>query len=120
MPNLQLPTPLSRERPSSVERRSDVAERCLRRLDAAVDHPSPETAAALRAAVTDLVDELRARGLSRDRVIDVVTALARDHALGDGVLRLSGRATSPAWSAAAIDARLAQWCTRAYCDDAWW
>ncbi|AHG92580.1 hypothetical protein J421_5045 (plasmid) [Gemmatirosa kalamazoonensis] len=106
--------------PTSSERGSEVAERCLRRLDTAMARPSPETAAALRAAVTDLVDEMRARGLSRDQVVGAVTALAREHTLGSGVLRLSGRTPSTASSPAAFDARLAQWCTRAYCDDAWW
>ena len=58
--------------------RAEVETGLRRRLDTAAARPSAETMAALRAAVTDVVDEMKARGVSREGVVSAVQALARD------------------------------------------
>jgi hypothetical protein len=111
--------PIRRAVESATSATSAKSAILLRRLDAVLDGPSPATLAALRASVTDLVDRLKADGLSRDQVVQTVVALARDHAARDAVVHLAER-RSAAWNGAAIEASLPTWCIRAYCDDGWW
>lgn len=102
---------------------SDVGARLLRRLDVAIATPSPETFAALRAAVTDLVDRLKAQDLPLDRVLGVIDALVQEHGTGPRVLALPTSPSSPrapATAPATVEARLRTWGMRAYRDDDWW
>lgn len=96
-----------------------VEARLLRRLDAAVAHPSDDSIAALRSALTDLVDEMKALGVPRASVVAAVEALAHEHEAHAQVLPLRP-APASGWTAGAIRARLPEWCVRAYCDDACW
>jgi hypothetical protein len=98
---------------------SAVEARLLRHLDAATAQPSDESIAALRAALTDLVDEMKALGVPRASVVAAVEALSREHEARAQVLPLRPVAAG-GWTATAIRARLPEWCARAYLDDAWW
>lgn len=80
---------------------TDIGMRLLARLDAATTRPSVATVAALRAAVTDVVDRMKALDLPLDRTLGVIDGLASGYA-------------------AATRARLLDWCARAYRDDEWW
>ena len=93
--------------------------RLLRYLDAATAQPSIESMAALRAALTDVVDRLKAHGLSAERVMAVLEALVCEHAATRRVLPVRiGTATTH--DAAGVHAQLQRWCAQAYGDDAWW
>jgi hypothetical protein len=82
--------------------------------------------AALRAAVTDLVDRMKALGLPLDRIVAAVERLLREYGtpcpgptLHMGDLHM-GDALPAAGPAATIRARLFDWCVGAFRDDAWW
>jgi len=95
----------------------------LRRLDAAVAQPSDDTMAALRAAVTDLVDRLKARSLPLDRIVAAVEMLLREHGTpgpGPRPALHTDDALPATGPAATVRARLFDWCVGAYRDDAWW
>ena len=93
----------------------------LRRLDAAVAHPSDHAMAALRAAVTDLVDRMKARGLPLDRIMAAVEMLLREHGTPCPGPTLHTADTLPSTgTASTVRARLFDWCVGAYRDDAWW
>ena len=98
---------------------SAVEARLLRHLDAATAEPSDESIAALRAALTDLVDEMKALGVPRTTVVAAVEALSREHETRAQVRPLR-QAAAGGWTATTIRARLPEWCARAYLDDAWW
>ena len=94
-----------------------VAEaRLLQRLAHAAVHPSDESVAALRSALTDLVDRLKQLGMTVERVVAVVEALVpeREHVLP---LRARG---SVAWTPTRTRTLLCAWTVRAYRDDEWW
>lgn len=99
--------------------RSEVGVRLLRRLDAAMAHPAVEEMSALRAALTDLVDVLKAEGLPEARVVEAVETLVRDRGATPGRLRLHADAP-PTPSHPTVHARLMTWCVRAYRDADWW
>jgi hypothetical protein len=100
---------------------ADVApkSRLLRQLEATTTQPSLESMAALRAVLTDVVDHLKAQGLSMGRVVAVVEALIGEPAATPRVLPIRG-GTSAAPDEARMRARLLHWCVQAYRDDAWW
>jgi hypothetical protein len=98
-----------------------VGARLLRRLDAAAAHPSDDTMAALRAAVTDLVDRMKARDLPLERVVAAVETLVSEHGTPSaGPTLHTGDAPPATGAAATVRARLFDWCVGAYRDDAWW
>jgi hypothetical protein len=77
--------------------------------------------AALRAAVTDLVDRMKALGVPLDRIVAAVDVLLRDHGAPCPGPTLHTDDARPATTAAAtVRARLFDWCLGAYRDDAWW
>jgi hypothetical protein len=77
--------------------------------------------AALRAAVTDLVDRMKALGLPLDRIVTAVEMLLREHGTpGPGPTLHTDDALPATGRAAAVRARLFDWCVGAYRDDAWW
>jgi hypothetical protein len=91
-----------------------VGKCLLRRLDAAVAHPTNHAMAALRSAVTDLVDRMRALGMPLDRIVVSVEMLLREHGTP------CPRPSMHDESAAVVPARVFEWCVGAYRDDAWW
>jgi hypothetical protein len=98
-----------------------VGARLLERLDAATAHPSDHTMGALRAAVTDLADRMRARELPLERVVAAVEALLREHGTPrPGPTLHAGEPPTRAGDAPGMHARLVDWCIRAYRDDDWW
>jgi hypothetical protein len=111
-------------RPGGDQRRlsdTGVGACLLRRLDAAVAHPSDHAMAALRAAVTDLVDRMKALGLSLDHIVAAVELLLREHGIPcPGPTLHTGDALPATAPAAIVRARLFDWCSGAYRDDAWW
>jgi hypothetical protein len=77
--------------------------------------------AALRAAVTDLVDRMKALGLPLDRIVAAVERLLREYGTpSPGPTLHMGDALPAAGPAATIRARLFDWCVGAFRDDAWW
>jgi hypothetical protein len=101
--------------------RTPVGACLLRRLDAATVHPSEDSMAALRAAVTDLADRLRSMELPLEHVVGAVEALLRErHALRSVATMPDGDSPRSICDASPIEARVLAWCVRAYNDDAWW
>jgi hypothetical protein len=77
--------------------------------------------AALRAAVTDLVDRMKALDLPLDRIVAVIETLLREHGLPcAGPTLHTSDAPSATGPAATVRSRLFDWCVGAYRDDAWW
>ena len=109
-------------RPTRVSSDSDAATRFLTRLDDAIAHPSELTLAALRAALTDLVDRMRDRDLTLDRIRATVEHLARTRGGAECVLPLHlGRPSVPRGEdGPTVVSQLAQWSERAYRGDEWW
>ena len=111
-------------RPGGDQRRlsdTGVGACLLRRLDAAVAQPSDHAMAALRAAVTDLVDRMKALGLPLDRIVTAVEMLLREHGVPCPGPTLHAADALPATGfAATVRARLFDWCAGAYRDDEWW
>lgn len=100
---------------------AELAARLLRHFDAAGAEGTGRAMAALRASVTALVDDLKARGMPLERVVDVVETLLRDHGVArPGPALHVGEAPSGAWSPASVPARVLGWAARAYRDDDWW
>lgn len=99
-----------RPRAALVRRQSAAETRLLQRMRAAValraqDATSPRTNeqfAAVRASLTDLVDELKARELSLAQAVVCVDLLTRDARL------------------VPCRAQVLAWTRRAYRDDEWW
>jgi hypothetical protein len=86
-----------------------------------VARPSDHAMAALRAAVTDLVDRMKALGLPLDHIVAAVELLLREHGTSCPAPTLhTGDALPAAGPAATVRARLFDWCVGAYRDDAWW
>jgi hypothetical protein len=96
-----------------------VGKRLLQRLDAATARPTPEAIAALRAAVTELVDRLWALDLPLEDVLDVVETLLREHGVAPPRPALADAAPR-APEGAALRERVLDWCVRAYDGDDWW
>jgi hypothetical protein len=77
--------------------------------------------AALRAAVTDLVDRMKALNLPLDRIVAAVETLLREHGVPCPGPTLHAGDPRPATEpAATVQARLFDWCVGAYRDEAWW
>jgi len=99
---------------------ADLRSRLLLRLDAATARPSADAMAALRSAVTDVVDHLKADGASAEEVVAVVDALLRERGLGPPTPVLHVEAGPAPQGGVVLYVRLLEWCVRAYqCDD-WW
>jgi hypothetical protein len=99
---------------------TDVGARLLGRLDAATAHPSDHTVAALRAAVTELADRMKALDLPLERVVAAVETLLREHGTPRPAPTLHTGAASGCRDASAMHLRLVDWSVRAYRDDEWW
>ena len=111
-------------RPGADRRRlsdTGVGACVLRRLDAAMAHPSDLAMAALRAAVTDLVDRMKALDQPLDRIVAAADKLLRERGTPPpGPTLHTGDAPPATGLAATVRARLFDWCVGAYRDDAWW
>ena len=100
---------------------TDVGARLLRRLDAACAHPTVDAMAALRAAVTDLVDRLKALDLTLERVSAALETLLHEHdAPGRTPVLHVGDPPAGTRGDPTVVSRLRGWCVRAYDDDEWW
>jgi hypothetical protein len=98
-----------------------VEARLARSFAAATAQRSEQSLAALRAAATDLVDRLKADGLSLHHVMTVVERLLGESGPAPWVsARPAGAASSQASGEPSVYARVLGWCIRAYRDDAWW
>jgi hypothetical protein len=97
-------------------RAAHAASRALltRRFHAALADPSPERLAALRCAVTTLVDHLRGTMDSAAEVAEYVSTMALPPA--DPT---NGARDTPA-EERRMRQRVLDWCRGAYRDDAWW
>ena len=109
---------LSAPRTATDVRRSSLEATLLRRLDAAATGPSMGTIAALRAAVTDLVDRLKPLGLSREDVVAAVAVLVHDHDRRGHTMSIGARLTAARETA--LREQVSAWCARAYAGDEWW
>ena len=113
------PVALVPTRPERPAAPPEALTRLLRCLDAASARPSVESMAALRFTLTDVVDRLKAQGLTLDRLVAVFEGVVHEHAATWPVLRLHG-GPAPTRDATGVHARLLTWCVQAYRDDAWW
>jgi hypothetical protein len=97
-------------------RAAHAATRALvtRRFHAALADPSPERLAALRCAVTTLVDHLRSTVASAAEVVEYVRATLPPSA------DPTSRAPDAPTDALRVRQQVLAWCRGAYRDDAWW
>jgi hypothetical protein len=101
---------------AETPRAAHAATRALvtRRFHAALADPSPERLAALRCAVTTLVDHLRGTAASAAEVVEYVRATLLPPA------DQSSRAPDAPTDALRLRQQVLAWCRGAYRDDAWW
>jgi len=95
-----------------------AARRLARRFAEARDRASLETMAALRAALTEVVDQLSARGTTVDRIAAAVDAVLCAQGIAPPRPTLAAPLAIPL-AAAGLRARLLRWSVQALRDE-WW